>query len=248
MMRNDLPRFGPTEVVDDPGVTPEVIVRTDIALSREQLVAALSVAYASLAPDVDPDSLTVVQTRTEIEAMLTESGIVDIDNLIALDRDGIPAEEQAVADALRRAVDRAYPTDTPEPTPPRRQDPRYRDGTVILDTVDHGEVTVREPAWCTGHDDDTVDYLAGITHNGRTCATTAITAEFGEVTVARAQISHGPHLVEQPEPYPTLHIALDLHQSFNPEDGRAVTRALRVAACRIDRTLDDLEAMRRAEQ
>ncbi|MFE9432175.1 DUF6907 domain-containing protein [Streptomyces sp. NPDC006640] len=125
-----------------------------------------------------------------------------------------------------------------------RQSPRYREGTVTLQTTDRGEVTVPEPAWCTGHDDEYVGYLADVTHNGRLITATAATAAHGPVEVAQGYISHAPHAVRNPEPHPTLYIALDLHESFGPEDGRNVTRALRVAAARFDLALKDLARMR----
>ena len=53
-------------------------------------------------------------------------------------------------------------------------------------------------------------------------------------------ISHAPHAEAQPEPHPTLYVALDLHASFDPEDGRHLSHALRVASARLDRTISDL--------
>ncbi|MGW5335039.1 DUF6907 domain-containing protein [Streptomyces bauhiniae] len=36
--------------------------------------------------------------------------------------------------------------------------------TVILSTVDHGEVTLPEPDWCEGHDGHEPQHLADLTH------------------------------------------------------------------------------------
>ncbi|RPE44139.1 hypothetical protein EDD90_7369 [Streptomyces sp. Ag109_O5-1] len=249
MSLRDLPVFGPTEVLDDEGITPEVIVRTDVALSREQLAAALGIAFSDIAADQDPEQLTVLQTRTEIEGMLTAGGIVSIDNLLARDQDTeFTAERRAVMDALRRAVDRAYPADTSERPPVHKQDPRYREGTVTLDTVDHGEVTVDEPAWCIGHDDDTVGYLADVTHNGAPVTAPIVTGRYGPSKIMTARISHAPHAVELPEPFPLLSVELDAHGDLDPADGHNLARALRLAAVRVERLVAELEAVRRAEQ
>lgn len=127
---------------------------------------------------------------------------------------------------------------------PRRQQPRYGAGVVTLQTIDQGEITVSEPAWCVGHDDEPVGYRADITHNGRPITADALTAAHGQIEVARGYISHAPHGVLQPEPHPVLYIVLDLQASFGPEDGRHVTRALRVAATRFDRAIAELAHLR----
>ncbi|MEU1556929.1 hypothetical protein ABZ517_30110 [Streptomyces scabiei] len=38
--------------------------------------------------------------------------------------------------------------------------------TVTLATVDHGDVTVPEPAWCAGHDDHVPVHRSDLTHYG----------------------------------------------------------------------------------
>jgi hypothetical protein len=149
-----------------------------------------------------------------------------------------------VAD-LDTALDRAYRTE-PRPVPAvRPQDPRYRDGTVTRDTIDHGEVTVDEPAWCIGHDDDTIGYFADITHNGPPITAPIVTARYGPSKIMTARISHAPHAVEQPEPYPVLGVELDAHGDLGPADGRNLIRALHLAAARVERAVAELDAMRR---
>ncbi|MFJ2949137.1 DUF6907 domain-containing protein [Streptomyces sp. NPDC087226] len=127
---------------------------------------------------------------------------------------------------------------------PRKQSPRYRDRTVILNTLDHGEVTVPEPAWCIGHDDDLVGYLADITHNGPVITADAVTARYGRTPLLEARISQAPHGEIRPEPLPLLYVHLDVDATVATEDGRNLTRALRAAANRLDRALDELTHLR----
>ncbi|MYW50581.1 hypothetical protein GTY64_03680 [Streptomyces sp. SID8376] len=129
-------------------------------------------------------------------------------------------------------------------TAPRKQSPRYRDRTVILDTLDHGEVTVPEPAWCTGHDDDLVGYLADITHNGPVITADVLTARYGRTPILEARITQAPHGEIRPEPLPLLAIQVDVDASVATEDGRHITQALRAAAVRLDRALDELAHLR----
>lgn len=127
---------------------------------------------------------------------------------------------------------------------PRRQSPRYRDRTVILQTLDHGEVTVPEPAWCIGHDDDLVGHLADITHNGPVITADVLTARYGRTQILEARISQAPHGELRPEPLPVLYFHLDIDATVATEDGRHLTRALRAAAARLDRALDELTHLR----
>jgi hypothetical protein len=129
-------------------------------------------------------------------------------------------------------------------TEPRKQAPRYRDRTVILDTIDHGEVTLPEPAWCIGHDDDPVGYLADITHNGPAITADATTAQHGRLHILEARITQAPHGSIRPEPLPLLTVHLDIDATVATEDGRNLTQALRTAAHRIDRALDGLAHLR----
>ncbi|GAB3169881.1 DUF6907 domain-containing protein [Streptomyces incanus] len=129
-------------------------------------------------------------------------------------------------------------------TAPRRQDPRYRDGVVILLTLDRGEVVVPEPAWCRGHDDDLVGHLADVTHNGPAVRADAVTAQYGPLQVMEARISWAPHGQVQPEPAPLLAIRVDVEVTVAVEDGRHLAQALRAAAVRIDRTLDEVARLR----
>ncbi|MEU1559491.1 hypothetical protein ABZ504_03095 [Streptomyces mirabilis] len=133
--------------------------------------------------------------------------------------------------------------------PPRvPQSPRYRQGTVILQTEDHGEVTVPEPVWCTGHDDEYVGHLADLTHNGVHVRAGAVTYAHGYLELLDAYISHAPYGELHPEAHPVLSLHLDLDLDATPEDSRKVAQALRVASLRIDRVADEVERLRNGGQ
>ncbi|MEF9903693.1 DUF6907 domain-containing protein [Streptomyces sp. P9-A2] len=129
-------------------------------------------------------------------------------------------------------------------TQPRRQDPRYRDGVVVLQTLDRGEVVVPEPVWCRGHDDDLVGHLADVTHNGPAIRADAVTAQYGPLQVLEARITQAPHGEIRPEPLPLLAINVTVDATVGVEDGRHLTQALRAAAVRIDRALDEVARLR----
>lgn len=105
-----LPVYGPSEVFDDEGVTPHVVVRVAVALSREQLVTALAIGVTNLGADTDPEQMTADEVRREIEGYFAAVGLVEIDTLID---EGwprsFPPAAQLRMDAIAAAVERAYP-------------------------------------------------------------------------------------------------------------------------------------------
>ncbi|MFJ6293222.1 DUF6907 domain-containing protein [Streptomyces griseoviridis] len=185
-MTESLPVFGPTETFGVDGITPDVVVRVDIALSREQLHTALGMGYAEISPDPAPDELTDVEVRTEIEGLIAARACVDIDNQMMRDRARTPSPEQrAVLDALAAAAGRAYTR--LGATPVRIQDPVYGMGVVTLDTDDEGRITIPEPAWCAGHHGEHVVRREEISH-----ATPLHAAEWEGVSFLPACISWAP--------------------------------------------------------
>lgn len=198
-----LPVFGPSEVFSDEETQPAAIVRVAYALSREQLLTALSIGFTEIAPDRDAENLTVDEVRREVEGWLASESLIELDRYVTQGQlTAYPPEAQRVMDALAAAVDRAY---LPPPVPAAVQAPRYEGGRVWLQTLDHGEILVSEPRWCLGHDGQPVGYRADITHNGRTVA-----AEFegddGPVEFLRARISWAPFGELQREPHPVVDV------------------------------------------
>jgi hypothetical protein len=63
--------------------------------------------------------------------------------------------------------------------------------TVTVSTLDHGDVTVPEPFWCTGVH-PAGGYRADIAHDGEEVALVVDTACHGEVRVLSAALYQGP--------------------------------------------------------
>ncbi|WP_367324793.1 hypothetical protein [Streptomyces sp. HUAS ZL42] len=209
-MTAHLPVYGPTVPLGDEEHEPDVIVRVDFLMSREQLTMALGIAWAEIAEEGrGPEALSVREVRHEVEAFLSVQAFHELD--VQMERDRLrtwPPEQQAVMQLLADAVGRAYPQRR-EPEPRPVQAPVYGDGTVQLLTLDHGEILVDEPAWCVGHDGEQVVQRADIVHKGR-----PIAAEHEGVEFLKARISWGPFGELQPEPYPVADV-----EEFHAMDG-----------------------------
>lgn len=109
-MTGNLPAYGPSEVFDDEGVTPHVVVRVAIALSREQLITALTIGVTNMGAETLPGQMTADEVRREIEGYFAAVGLVEIDTLID---EGwpmsFPQSAQAHLEDIVAAVERAYP-------------------------------------------------------------------------------------------------------------------------------------------
>lgn len=222
-----LPVYGPTEVFQEEDVTPDVVVRVAYALSREQLMTALTIGFTELIPDRQAEDLTVEETRLEVEGWLHAAAVIELDRYVAQGQlTAYPVEAQPVMDALAAALDRAYPPRLPQPA---RQAPRYGDGTVTLETVDHGDVTVPEPAWCIGHSWQPNPHRADITHNSVRVKAAAMTDGHGRVHLLHAYITHAPHAEIRPEPHPLVSVQLECTEDFAAEDIPQLIEGLQTA-------------------
>jgi hypothetical protein len=105
--------------------------------------------------------------------------------------------------------------------------------TVTVDTMDHGPVTVEEPAWCTGHGWQVGGSIGrnDITHNSVRVKATAETESYGLVPLMNAQISWAPFA----EMVPLVAVELDLQHTFPAEDVAHVAAGLRMAADRLEK-------------
>ncbi|MFM9790136.1 DUF6907 domain-containing protein [Streptomyces turgidiscabies] len=250
---NELPTFGPTEVFREEDVTPDAVVRVAFALSREQLLTALSIGFTEMGPDRDAAGLTVDETRTEVEGWLHAAAVLELDRYVRQGQlTAYPLEAQPVMDALAAALDRAYPADTRGDSPsaltvadlPPVQQPRTADGTVQLLTLDHGCVAVDEPAWCIGHAGEPVGYRADITHRGRVVAAEVETG-WAAFELLPARISWAPFGVLQPEPYPVADIE-DL-PPLDPQQLREVAAEVALHAGHLYRLANELDRIRRGQ-
>ncbi|MFI6488273.1 DUF6907 domain-containing protein [Streptomyces sp. NPDC050564] len=107
--------------------------------------------------------------------------------------------------------------------------------TVSIVTVDQGEVTIPEPAWCVGHHWQPRPYLADVTHNSVRVKAGAMTAEHGWVSILVARISHAPYALVIPQPYPVVSVEVDMVAELAAEDVPKVAQGLRVAAMRLEK-------------
>ncbi|KDN78257.1 hypothetical protein DF19_39705 [Streptomyces olindensis] len=239
--RGELPVYGPTEVFREEDVTPDAVVRVAFALSREQLLTALTIGFTELVPDVDAETITVEQTRTEVEGWLHAAAVIELDRYVTQGQlTAYPVEAQPVMDALAAALDRAYPT-VREPDPRPAQAPRYGDGTVTLQTLDAGEITIDEPVWCTGHDGEQIVQRVDVTHVG-----SATAGEFAGVEFLPARISWGPFAELRPEPYPLADV--DEFPGMEPDELRQLAAEVGLHAGRLYSKANELDRIRRGMQ
>jgi hypothetical protein len=245
--RPDLPVYGPTDPFGDEEHTPEVIVRVDFLMSREQIATALGIAWAEIAADYrerGPESLAVVEVRHEVEAYLSVQAFHALD--VQMERDrlrGWSPEQQVVMQLLAEAVERAYPPSRESELRPVQQ-PRHGDGTVTLQTLDHGEITIPEPAWCQGHDGEQIVQRVDVTHVGRTVAA-ELETDGGTIEFLPARISWGPFAELRPEPYPLADV--DDFPGMDPAQLRELAAELGMHAGRLYRLSNQLDRMRRGE-
>ncbi|MER6435448.1 hypothetical protein ABT275_03665 [Streptomyces sp. NPDC001185] len=234
-----VPAFGPTggQLPCDENSTPFAAVTLSFEVTREQLRAALAIGQAENAGEPPLPDLTVHDTRREIEGYFAGAAVFGSDTeLQAVDASLAP---DYAAD-LDTVIDRAY-TRPHHPAIP--QTPLYRDGTVTLQTDDHGEIVLPEPAWCTGHDDDTIGTLADVTHNGRHVRAGSI-GHRGYVDFLDAFITHAPYLAKRPEPYPVVSVNLDLNADLDPDGATRAAHGLRAAALRLERLAGEARRLR----
>lgn len=240
-----VPVYGPgeTQNVHDDQPAPHVVIRVAYQLSRWELLAALADGYATSNTGQSPDDMTVQQIRDDVESFLAGTSSLDLDARVEaiagqIERGDHP-EQMA---ALLRAMDRAYPPrNEREPT---MQQPRYGDGTVTLQTLDHGEITITEPRWCMGHNAEAVVHRVDITHNGRPVFAEVETPR-GREQLLEASISWAPFAELQPEPYPVA--ALGDLPSMDPAELRSVAAELGLYVGRLYRLSNELDRIRRAE-
>ncbi|MGP4008148.1 DUF6907 domain-containing protein [Streptomyces sp. 4N124] len=241
-MSGDLPVYGPTEALGDEEHTPEVIVRVDFLLSREQITTALGIAWAEIAGDRAPESLTILETRHEVEAYLSVQAFHALDVQMERDRQRVfPPEQQRAMQVLAEAVERAYPARR-VPDAPARQAPRYGEGTVTIETDDHGTITIDEPDWCLGHDDEPIGYRADVTHHGRPTVA-ELETDRGTVEFLPARISWAPFSELQPEPYPVADV--EEFPPMSPAQLRELAAELGMHVGRLYRLSNHLDRLRR---
>lgn len=233
-----LPVYGPTDPFGDEETTPDVIVRVDYLMSREQLTTVLGMAWAEIGADRDPESLSSIEVRHEVEAWLSVQAFFALSDQMERDRSRTASpEQQRVMQVLAEAIAKAYPPRRePEPQPVQR--PEYGDGTVTLDTLDHGRITIDEPVWCTGHDGEQIVQRVDVTHVGVT-----VTGEYAGVEFLPARISWAPFAQLQPEPLPLADV--DEFPGMAPDELRGLGAEVALHAGRLYSKANELDRIHR---
>lgn len=233
------PVYGPTGVQNDHDDQPEpwVTVRVDYRVSRWELLAALAAGYATANEMQDPDGMTVEAIRQDVESFLADTSARDLDAMVEEVAGRVESgEDRAQFEALRRAMDRAYPV-APAPLPPLQR-PRYGAGTVTLDTLDHGRITIDEPVWCTGHDGEQIVQRVDVTHVGVT-----VTGEYAGVEFLPARIAWAPFAQLRPEPLPLADV--DDFAGMTPDELRELGAEVGLHAGRLYSKANELDRIRR---
>ncbi|MET9494310.1 hypothetical protein [Streptomyces sp. NPDC006552] len=217
-MTERLPVFGPSQVFEVEGVAADLVIRVAAAVSREQLLAAVALAFTNM-PEADPSTLTPEQVRAEVEAELAVQMLADVDRTLA---GGWPVrfeqEHLARYRQFTAALENAYP---PPPILPPLPAPQYIEGQVRLVTHDAGALLVDEPAWCIGHAWQPNPHRVDITHN-------ATRIKSGPLA---ARISWAPFI----EAAPRVAVELELAADYEAEEIGPVAESLRTAADRLER-------------
>lgn len=238
------PVFGPSTTFPiDENLQPFAVVGLRLTVSREQLRAMLAIGHAEQAGEPPLGDLSVIDTRREIEGYLAASAVLELDREADVINGRLSPEH---LDELDAAIQRAYTVPIDRQQIP--QAPVYGDGTVTLQTLDHGEVTVPEPAWCLGHDGTDVGTMAEISHEGPDSFAVVESADLGEVPLLKANLTQGPYLDREPELFPLLAVEGIEPASFNSAQLRAVAARLVVFAGHLRDEARQLEAWERGDQ
>ncbi|WP_405671519.1 hypothetical protein OG848_08330 [Streptomyces canus] len=233
------PEFGPTGLQNahDDQPEPHVVVRVAYRVSRPELFAALAAGYATTNTGYDPDVLTVEEIRRDVEGFLADTSALNLSDMVEevarQVQSGRHPEQMA---ALLRAMNRAYsPVTTGEGNvrSSAHAAPRYGDGTVTLQTIDHGPVTFECPPWCIGHGWQVGAGIGrnDIVHNSVRVKASADTFSHGYDTVLRTWMAWAPFV----DLVPRVAVELDLTGDFEAEEVTHLAGVLRTAAGRMEK-------------
>lgn len=104
--------------------------------------------------------------------------------------------------------------------------------TVVLETIDHGEVEVVCPPWCIGHGWQIGRHIGrdDITHNSVRVKAASDTYSQGYQTILRVWMSWAPFL----ELVPRVVVEVDVDGTYEAEEVGHLAGALRTAAARLE--------------
>lgn len=233
MTGNDLPVFGPTGAIPcDEDREPFATVRMDLIVTREQLRAALGIGHAEQAGQPALDEMSVQDIRREVERHLGACAVIQLDDEAGSFNARLAPELAAQLDA---AIDRAY---TVRETRRRMQNPEYGDGWVAVDTLDHGRVTMPEPAWCTGHDELQAQMRVDTCHFSAETAAEYAGTEFLPVCFSQAPFSAvQPQVMGDVADFPGM----------SPDEMRALAAEVAAHSGRLYSKANELDRIRRRQ-
>ncbi|MDV7221020.1 DUF6907 domain-containing protein [Streptomyces prunicolor] len=233
-MTAGLEQFGPTETFPcDENSEAFAVVRLAVEVSRDQLRTALAIGHAELNGTPPLDDMAVRDIRREVEGHLAAAATISLyrETESVVSR----VNEAGILPVIDAAIERAY---RPRREPDRVQRPVYGDGTVTVETQDHGEIVIDEPSWCLGHDDEPIGYRADVTHKGPWEA-----AEFAGVEFLPAGISWAPFSELHPEPYPVADVWE--FPPMDPDELRELAALVGSQAGRLYRLANQVDRLRR---
>jgi hypothetical protein len=111
--------------------------------------------------------------------------------------------------------------------------------TITLPTLDHGDLTVPEPAWCTGHADHVPCHLVDLTHTGPEHA-----FAFEGHTLLVAMLSQDPYATDPARHKTGLYVEQTGYAATLDYAGlRMLAAALTVHAMHLRTLADELAAI-----
>ncbi|MEU6101161.1 DUF6907 domain-containing protein [Streptomyces flaveolus] len=104
--------------------------------------------------------------------------------------------------------------------------------TVVLDTIDHGPVTVECPPWCIGHGWQVGAGIGrdDVTHNSVRVKASADTYSYGVQSLLLVWMTWAPFV----ELVPRVRVELDLQGDYEAEEVHHLAGVLRTAATRME--------------
>ncbi|WP_053643541.1 MULTISPECIES: DUF6907 domain-containing protein [unclassified Streptomyces] len=114
---------------------------------------------------------------------------------------------------------------------------------ITLPTIDHGDVTLPEPGWCTGHAGHIPGYRVDLTHFG-----TQHDLTFEGNTLLVAMLSQDPFATVAERRRTGLYVELaDFSGTLDPAEVRQFAATLTVHAMHLRRLADDLAVIQAEE-
>ena len=120
--------------------------------------------------------------------------------------------------------------------------------TVTLRTIDHGDITIPEPAWCAGHPSPDPEHRIDISHVGKTHPFNLHTSR-GPITAMLATVEQRPFIGDRfpgTDTFVNVEICGDWYPS-DPQQLQELAAALVVHATHLRTLARELSALKAGE-